>query len=510
MDTMATAETSDDSEDDHRSDELRLETMKLTALIRVKLRGRNSYKVAAALKLLEAAVLEAKLPLVSSLITQQHDTRTLTQFTTTLKTVIQRWGWKPKYASAVLTRTREILGLLGMTAENVARIRMRWVKAKLKSEPIPGRYLKLAPDSKTRQTLRLWITSIRRYSKLKAPQAIRACLFFFTSVYEQHLGLSLEDWDTAKPEETFALFTPEKIVSICGTKQSATKNLRWLQLFLKGILRIQRDQVIPDEVQQLIQLKMVTLKRLQEEKDEGHDGHRISSAALDRLYEASLSDPFDELFFLLLITTGMRVGGLVHIKIRAVAQQTKKAQWVAKEIGTTREKGHKKLTFPITKRVRALIQEWLTKLRPFHTSPYLFPGRADRHLSSRAINARFGKLCQRAGVQGPEFHPHALRHSFAHMILEAGNSVEVVSKLLNHSSPAVTQQFYLKESIQEVTARASIPWFSAEDNETQAEPEPLPKFLQSTTTSNKKKRQRETAVQQQRQELAGLAALNYD
>ena len=36
--------------------------------------------------------------------------------------------------------------------------------------------------------------------------------------------------------------------------------------------------------------------------------------------------------------------------------------------------------------------------------------------------------------------------------------MDVVAKCLNHSSSETTEKFYLKENIEEVTDRASIPW----------------------------------------------------
>ena len=58
-------------------------------------------------------------------------------------------------------------------------------------------------------------------------------------------------------------------------------------------------------------------------------------------------------------------------------------------------------------------------------------------------------------------------------MLETGNSVDVVAKCLNHSSSKTTEQFYLKENIEEVTSRAVIPWLSRKQKKKPA----LPAFL---------------------------------
>jgi len=57
-------------------------------------------------------------------------------------------------------------------------------------------------------------------------------------------------------------------------------------------------------------------------------------------------------------------------------------------------------------------------------------------------------------------------------LLEAGNSVHEVSKLLGHSNIATTEMFYLKESSADVAKRANIPWLTKPEKQ-----DNLPKFL---------------------------------
>ena len=124
--------------------------------------------------------------------------------------------------------------------------------------------------------------------------------------------------------------------------------------------------------------------------------------------------------------------------------------------------------------MQALVEEWLRNHRPASKSPYLFPGTSQEHVHTETIRANFHKLCARAGLTGKEYHPHALRRTFAHLLLETGNSVDVVAKCLNHSSAQTTEKFYLKENIEEVTERAVIPWLQDAEKKRVA---PLPKFL---------------------------------
>ena len=48
--------------------------------------------------------------------------------------------------------------------------------------------------------------------------------------------------------------------------------------------------------------------------------------------------------------------------------------------------------------------------------------------------------CQKLGIR--RLHPHQLRHFFATTTLEHGAKLEVISKILGHSSVAITADIY--------------------------------------------------------------------
>lgn len=219
-------------------------------------------------------------------------------------------------------------------------------------------------------------------------------------------------------------------------------------------------------------LKKRKCRKDQEEEEAGEFGdvHRISVPDLDRLYSASRKlGIFEELFFLILISTGMRCTGLVRIRILDVVsfKSTKMEQTDIEEesnvqvrdYGVTIEKYNRRFKFPLIPRVKELIWKYLKEERPADTSPYLFPGTMrDGHVTHTVISNRFRKICQVAGLKGRQFHPHALRHSYAHMLHVCGNRPEVVSKMLGHTSVETTNRYYLPESAEDVIHRAHIPW----------------------------------------------------
>ena len=226
--------------------------------------------------------------------------------------------------------------------------------------------------------------------------------------------------------------------------------------------------------------------RERSEDDDGRDLHRISREDLQRIHDEARKNQLDELLYMLMLTTGLRVGGVAKLKTGNVAD-VKNSKYVLRAEGRTQEKGGKMASFILCPEVRRLLLACLTSGRPADCGPFVFPGvAAASHIAMSNIRRRFKDLCKRCGLTGTEFHPHALRHTNAHILLERGNSADVVSKCLNHSNVAVTQQFYLKESAAEVQARCNAPWQRAETEaeRSQRALNALPTFLQSEPASS--------------------------
>jgi integrase/recombinase XerD len=169
----------------------------------------------------------------------------------------------------------------------------------------------------------------------------------------------------------------------------------------------------------------------------------------------------------------MRIGGFANLKVANVAH-VERGKWVAKAAGRTVDKGPKIFSFVLHPRVRELLAEWLNCHRVFCDSAYLFPGHHGPRLSTDFFRDRFARLCTAAGLTGPQFHPHALRHVFAHMLLALGNSVDVVSKLMGHAFVSTTEIHYLKASAAEVSEKAIVPWITKPEARSA---DPVPSFL---------------------------------
>ncbi len=83
-------------------------------------------------------------------------------------------------------------------------------------------------------------------------------------------------------------------------------------------------------------------------------------------------------------------------------------------------------------------EAFLASLGEFKRPSALFLNKHGTALSNRSIQRMMKTMLTAAGLN-PEFSPHALRHSFATHLLDAGADLRSVQELLGHSSLSTTQ-----------------------------------------------------------------------
>jgi len=219
--------------------------------------------------------------------------------------------------------------------------------------------------------------------------------------------------------------------------------------------------------------------------DDGTDHHKFTPLELEKIYKVAKEDTRTELIYLLLITTGLRVGGLVNIRVEHVSDIVCH-DFVIKDTGRTVEKFNKWFTFVLTERVKELLYQWLKSYKPASASPYLFPGRnGAEHLTTNTIRVIFKKTCKLADVHGKHVHLHSLRHTFAHMLIDSGNNIENVAKIMGHADSKTTSMFYLKQSSSEAAMKANIPWLKNNEKK-----ETIPSFMQCEKDIKKQKKKK--------------------
>ena len=89
-----------------------------------------------------------------------------------------------------------------------------------------------------------------------------------------------------------------------------------------------------------------------------------------------------------------------------------------------------------------------------HQSPYNTP------LCTSTMRGRLKKIAFTAGVTDVNVHPHAFRHTLVGKLKNEGNSCEIVSKFMGHSSVDTTVNYYWVQTIDDLTRNLKNPFVS--------------------------------------------------
>jgi integrase/recombinase XerC len=133
--------------------------------------------------------------------------------------------------------------------------------------------------------------------------------------------------------------------------------------------------------------------------------------------------------------TGIRVGELVGLTVHDISLSPRGGSV------RVRGKGNKERVVPLNTDVRQALEAYLAvrNERPDRDDfADLFLGQRGP-LSSHGVEVLVAKYAQRAGV--PNLRPHALRHSFAKHLIDAGEDLVTVQSLLGHTNLNTTARY---------------------------------------------------------------------
>jgi site-specific recombinase XerD len=152
----------------------------------------------------------------------------------------------------------------------------------------------------------------------------------------------------------------------------------------------------------------------------------------------SAIDRRDRAMILLLADSGARAGGVCGLRLQDVDLDRGTADVI--------EKGGRRRVILFTPETAQAIKGWLD-VRP-DRGHWLFTGL--RHydkeaMSPNSLRQMLDRRAERAGVTGPH-GPHSFRHAFAIAYLMTGGDLPSLSRILGHSSIAVTADFYARFS----------------------------------------------------------------
>jgi integrase/recombinase XerC len=158
---------------------------------------------------------------------------------------------------------------------------------------------------------------------------------------------------------------------------------------------------------------------------------------LDSIQTQTLLDLRNRAIFETLYSSGIRVAELAGMNISDVDFSAAVLQ--------VSGKGNKQRMVPVGHKALAAIKAYRTRLqqetgRVATRNDPLFLNRFHKRLNPRSIARILRKLVDAVGLLTP-VSPHALRHTFATHMLDAGADLRVVQELLGHKSLSTTQKY---------------------------------------------------------------------
>jgi site-specific recombinase XerD len=402
-------------------------------------------------------------------------------FNEKMNEVIKINNWKKSTSRVIFYNLKRILKNTTINRGFLNKICLQYTNTVPKNSPewcLPSKFKKLPSNNNTKIWLINCIKKCHTHTSYKSQVTIKQFLAYIIKILDK-LGIRVDDVSEINSTHIFECVTLTKLKKVINSVKSclSEKNkILYIISFFKKILQL--EHIDMTELLEWKECSTSTPSSSMEIKPD-HDTHRISNIELQKMYEESSKNIRDELMFMLLITTGMRVGGLSNIKLSHVCDMLGN-EIIVKNIGRTLEKGNKWFSFQINERTKKLIHFWIENHRK-SMGEYLIPGRGtDAGMCPNRIGKIIKDIGKRSGVVGTHVHPHSLRHSFAHILLEYGNDIPLISKMLGHSTSQTTESYYLIESAADASKRANIPWLNnnRDDEGTYGVPSFLAQYLQ--------------------------------
>jgi site-specific recombinase XerD len=195
---------------------------------------------------------------------------------------------------------------------------------------------------------------------------------------------------------------------------------------------------------------------------------------IDKMFEQIKDDPEKTLLLTILREIGLRRGALKNIQYKHIADLS-----TPKHSCRMIEKGNKYrnfITSPNLKRVIATYIHYIKNLIQDHTDEYYLFGspqtKYQTPISKGTISGWLKRIASYAGITDVIVHPHSFRHTLVGKLMDAGNSIDTVSKFIGHSDPEVTSKYYHIRSIEELSKDIKNPFhniYKSKDEEREEE-----------------------------------------
>ena len=146
------------------------------------------------------------------------------------------------------------------------------------------------------------------------------------------------------------------------------------------------------------------------------------------------SDTRNQTIFMILLDCGLRIGEVIHLKMKDVHMN----EGFLKVLG----KGKRERIVPIGNNAQRALQRYLFRFRPKLVNPVIdnvFLSTSGQQLTENSMKLMFTRLSKRSGVH--RLHAHLCRHTFATRFLINGGDVFTLQQILGHSTLEMVRNY---------------------------------------------------------------------
>ena len=176
------------------------------------------------------------------------------------------------------------------------------------------------------------------------------------------------------------------------------------------------------------------------------------------MFEACRDDARWSLILRILREIGLRVSCIGHLKYYMLLDSTHTPRHTCK----VPEKGKQWRHFVTSLPLKQAIKRYAETMRDHVTERgdifLLNPGEPSKPLSGDSMRSTLQSIAKAAGVVDVRVHPHAFRHTIVGELIDAGNSMELVSKFMGHASVETTAVNYWVPTTLELHEKMNNPF----------------------------------------------------
>ena len=175
---------------------------------------------------------------------------------------------------------------------------------------------------------------------------------------------------------------------------------------------------------------------------------------------AYAKDPRQELIVTIFREIGLRVSAIGHLRYKMLMNE----DGVPRDVCIVPEKGNTKRRFVTSSNLKTRIKVYIDFFRgvlplcAYKDAFIMNLVDPTKPFSSEGIRQILTELAKEAQIVGVHVHPHAFRHTIVGKLIEAGNSMEHVSKFIGHASTDTTSTSYWVTSIKELNDQMNNPF----------------------------------------------------